>query len=160
MRKMIAMLVILACVCGVGNADTWTYTLDAVQSATNVSPQVMASGWLDRIEFSQEADSTCTVVVATYTTAAATQAVDTYATLSANTDTVKVVRPRVVGTGTAGTTLSYVAASGTTNVLQQLNVPYERMMIGGNTRIRTIQGAVTGLTNSLKVTIFYEPLKR
>ena len=157
--KKLGLLVILACVCGMGYADTWTYTVDAVQAKSYTSDVIQASGYIERIEFNQEADSTCTVVVATYTPDNAT-AIETFASLSNNTDTSKTVRPRVVGTGTTGTALTYVAASGTTNVLQQVVVPYERMMIGGNSRVKITQGAVTGLTNTLKVVVFYEPIKK
>ena len=159
MKKLLGIVMILACVCGLGRADTWTYTIDAVTGKSYTSGVAVASGWLDRLEFSQETASTCTWQVATYDSANS-KVIQLYGGKGNDTGDTTVIRPRGLGTSTNGTQITYVAASGTTNVLQQLVAQYEPMMIGGNTRVKITQGAVTGLTNTLKVTIFYVPLDK
>lgn len=88
-----------------------------------------------------------------------TTAVDTYVSLSSWTDTSKVLRPRFIGTGNTGTALAAANIGTASNAVPTLlpTAPYERPMIGGNTKI-----VLTGESddNDVKIVVYYEPLKK
>jgi hypothetical protein len=142
-------------------ADTATVTVTAAGAGTYSAP-INASGYIERIELKRVADGTSASVTARVATYDGTTAVETFAyeaTMTTNYAT-KVFRPRVVGTGTTGTALTHgLTAVGTgTNVTQYVVVPYERMMIGGNTKLYVAASAGTNAT--VTATIYYEPIKK
>ena len=157
MKKLGLMLAIVAVasLCGIAQADTAVYSL----TITNAQPitysdALPVSGYLDRVTVvGPTAGATCTVTVAQYD---GTTAVDTYVTgtaLAAN----KMFRPRFLGTGTTGTDLAgatNIAASATTVLV----APYERALLGGNTKVAVT--SVTGGAGTVTVTLFYEPVKK
>ena len=78
MKKALIGLVALVLVTSGAWADSYTYTVSATNGVTTTN-NVVASGWLDKIEVSQSATHTATVVVATYDDL--DTAVDTFASL-------------------------------------------------------------------------------
>ena len=165
MRKMLIAAILGLLLVSGGYADSYVYSFDGLTNGeTSTSAAIPVSGWLDRVEVSQSATVTSTVTVATFDS---TTEMDKFVYLASLTDTTKVVRPRVVGTGTTGTDLTYAHQAGlanTTNLVGQvLVVPYERMMIGGNTKIKVVNtscNASSGGTNDVKVVIYYERLSK
>jgi len=156
MRKIACAIVSLCVVVGV-YADTFTYTLEADNNTTNTSAALPVSGWLDKIELSGPgAGATNGVVIATYD---GTTAVDTLASVSSLT-TPKVIRLRVVPTDNTGTDLAaaFSALGKDTNASQVISIPYDKVLVGGNIKITTINTA--GNDNDLKVVFYYEPLKK
>lgn len=154
--KMLILAAVL-CVAAVAvQADSYTYTDNLTNGESVTTSALPVSGWLDKIEVSQNAAGTCTVVVATYD---GTTAVDTYVSLSSWTDTSKVLRPRFIGTGNTGTALAAANIGTASNAVPTLlpTAPYERPMIGGNTKI-----VLTGESddNDVKIVVYYEPLKK
>lgn len=138
-------------------ADSYTYTA-TLTNAQNItySDALPVSGYLEKIEFAQDSAATTTVTVATY---ASTTAIDTYATAAVSTTT-KLFRPRVVGTDNGGTALAAVVVNETTNTVAttQLQVPYERSMLGGNVKV-ALTGTANDGSNPVTVTIFFDPVE-
>lgn len=160
MNKFKMILAALICVAAVAvQADTYTYTCSVTTGDVVTSAAVPVSGWLDKVEISQHADGTCSVVVATFD---GTTAVDTYATVASLTDTSKIIRPRLMGTDNSGTALTGAWAGGDTNLSAAATTvlvgAYERQMIGGNTKIVITGESVPA--QDVKVVIYYEPLKK
>lgn len=158
MNKFKMILAALLCVAAVAvQADTYTYTYSVTTGDVITSSAVPVSGWLDKIEISQHANGTCSVVVATFD---GTTAVDTYATVANLTDTTKVVRTRLIGTGNSGTDLAAANVGTPSNAVPTLlpTALYERPMIGGNTKIQITGESVPA--QDVKVVIYYEPLKK
>ena len=160
MNKFKMILAALICVAAVAvQADTYTYTCSVTTGDVVTSAAVPVSGWLDRIEYSQHANGTSSVVVATYD---GTTAVNTFMSLSSLTDTTKVVIPRVIGTDNTGTALTGAWAGGDTNLSAAATTvlvgAYERQMIGGNSKIVITGESVPA--QDVKVVIYYEPLKK
>jgi hypothetical protein len=162
MKKFMQGLMVLVAVLALGsvaNADTAVYSVSVTGSQAIVySDALPVSGWLDRITVSQTAGATCTVTVAQY---AGTTAVDTYASLSALVGN-KVVRTRVIGTGNTGTALAAATVDNSTltnNVTTQLSANYERILLGGNTKV-AVTAAAASPDNAVTVTLFFEPLKK
>lgn len=154
-QGMVAVLVVMAAlVCGPAFADTFIYGSSAVTNGgTYTSGQITGAGWLDRVEVQQDAGGTCTVVVASYD--ANGTAVDTFCTLSSQAGN-KVVRPRFIGTTTAGVALTAALSDGTaSNVTTQLTAAYERAWIGGNAKIKITGTASCDTTNAVQVTLFF-----
>ena len=157
MRKSIVSMMVGFCVVGGAFADTYTYTLAAANNTTNISAALPISGYLDKIELSGPgAGATNNVVVATYD---GTTAVETLATVSSLT-TPKVVRLRVLPTDNTGTSLAaaFSALGTSTNASTLINIPYQKVLAGGNLKVTTINTA--GNSNDLKVVFYYEPLKK
>lgn len=158
MKRMIVGSIGVLLVASMACADTYTYSLTAAVGSTNVSAAIPVSGYLDKIEISG-AGGTSTVVIATYAGALGTTAVDTLATLTLTTP--KVIRLRVQPTDNTGTVIPAVyAAGGTggTNAATMLVVPYDKVLVGGNIKISTIDSGATGDTT--KYVFYYEPLKK
>lgn len=157
MNKIIVFgMIALAALCG--RADSYTYTVTAMTNGQIGTATVPASGWLDKVEISQLAGlGTCTVTVATF---AGSEAVDVLAYAAGLTSN-KVIRTRFVGTGNTGTVLAAAHQAGlenTTNMVGQILVaPYERPMIGGNTKINIVNA---NASNDVKVVLYYEPIKK
>jgi len=157
MRKIACAIVSLCAVVGV-YADTFTYTLEADNNTTNTSAALPVSGWLDKIELSGPGEgATNSVVIATWD---GTNAVDTLASVSSMTNTPKVIRLRVVPTDNEGTDLAaaFSALGKDTNASQVISIPYDKVLVGGNIKVRTINTA--GNDNNLKVVFYFEPLKK
>jgi len=100
------------------------------------------------------------VTVASYA-ANGTTAIDTFLTLATATANT-IVRPRVIGTTTAGVALTGVVGSGIygTNAVATtiLTAPYERIMLGGDIRLKVVSGSVA--PNTVNARIYYEPTKK
>lgn len=160
MKKIMAvamMVLALVSLAGIAQADSATYSVSVTGSQAIVySDALPVSGYLDRISVVQTVGATCTVTVAQYS---GTTAVDTYASLSALVGN-KIVRTRNVGTSNTGTALAGVIEGGaSSNVTTQLVVPYERPLLGGNTKV-AVTAAAASPNNDVTVTIFYEPLRK
>jgi hypothetical protein len=159
MKKCLLLIaVVMALVCSL-RADSVVQTMVVPTTTAVTSDQFTASGWLDKIEISQDSAETSTVVVATYDSAGT--AIDTfanYASLAGG----KVIRPRALGTTTNGTAIAAAVIDGngsTTNLAGTvLSANYERIMIGGN--VKAVVTGISGATNNVTVRIFYEPLKK
>jgi hypothetical protein len=171
MRKVLIGLLVLA-LCAIGAlADSYTYTVAATNGGTYQSDALPISGWLDKIEFSQDASATCTVTLCSYVGTNATAA-ETYMTLSATAADTDVVRPRVIGETTAGVALAAATteAAYATNSLGQLTnmytattmlvAPYERTMIGGSVKVNVSGVNASDGTDNITVRIVYEPTAR
>lgn len=154
MSKVLVGFMIVFCLVGIVYADSYTYTLVSDGNTTNTSDAIPVSGYLDKIEMSGPGSArTNQIVIATYD---GTTAVETIATVSALT-TPKVVRTRVLPTDNTGTALAAVGGTGT-NTLTQLNVMYEKILVGGNIKVTTINAHANACTN--KVVFYFEPLKK
>ena len=158
MKKMIGIvLAMLACIAG-AYADSYTYTSDAFSTATQwaVSDALPVAGQLDRvILWNTDPKGTAVVVVATY--AGSVQA-DIICTAKVNNvaSAPIVIRTRRVGTASSGTALAYAtSAEGITNITQILSVPYEKIMLGGNTKVWAIDAGTTTVTNFVNVQFIY-----
>lgn len=161
--SLIALLVLfvasIACM-----ADTRAVSLTATNGqAIQLSAAIPASGTLDKIEVVQTSGYTSTVTVATY---AGTTAVDTFVSLTALVGN-KVIRPRIIGTTTAGVNLAAATQAGsdaTTNTVgTALVAAYERPIVGGNLKVAvTPSGAsVSGAgTNTVDVILYFNPLQK
>lgn len=160
MNKFAIISAIIAACAFSAQADSFTYTSDSLLTNGQISTSAAlpVSGYLDRIEmYGANAAMTSAVVVASYTSGGT--AIDTFANVTALAETTpKVIRPRFVGTTTAGTTIAPVELVGGTNVSTILTAPYERPIIGGNVKVK-VTGTVAN-TNTVVVTIFYEPLPK
>jgi hypothetical protein len=144
-----------------GRADSYVYSVAEMTNGQVATATVPASGWLDKVEISQfntlAGRGTCSVEVATF---AGSEAIDVLASASALTSN-KVIRTRVIGTGNSGTALAASHQAGlenTTNMVGQILVaPYERPMIGGNTKIKITNA---NASNDVKVVLYYLPLQK
>lgn len=157
MKRFLVLLAVLG-IAGAAMADSQSMTVVVTNTETEISAAIPVSGWLDRIEIQVTGSSTSAVTVATYA-ADGTTAIDTVLTLSAATANT-VVRPRVIGTTTAGVALTAASAIGGTNEFAKtiLTAPYERIMIGGDVRLKVVAGSAA--ENTVKATVYYEPTAR
>lgn len=142
-------------------ADTRTVSLTVTNGqAITYSDPIPASGELEKIEFVQSSASTATVTIATYT---GTTAIETFASLSAWATTTKLVKPRAVGTTTAGVSIVAVVGSGSdalTNLATTvLSAPYERLVVGGNLKM-AVTGTANSGTNTVTATLYFKPWTR
>lgn len=157
-KRLLIAVMAAACLTIGARADSDLQTVVVPTTTTVTSGTFTASGWLDRIELSGTAGSTCGVVVASYDSAGT--AIETYATKTVTTPTV--VRTRVIGTANTGTALTYAHQAGLdnqTNMVGQILVaPYERILIGGN--VKAVLIGASGATNTVNIRLFYEPLPR
>lgn len=148
--------------CATINADTVTTTVSAT-GADAYSSAIPISGYLDRVEIVKSGDNdVVNIDVATFS---GTTAIDTYVDINAlatATDKV-VIRPRFVGTGLSGTSLT-AATAGDTGAITNgyastvLTVPYERPLVGGNIKLKV--GASAGTNATVTATFYYERLPR
>jgi len=162
MKKIMCLfLVALIGVAVLAQADTATVSLSVTNGqAISYSDAIPASGILDRIEVIQsDATATSTVTVATYS---GTTAVDTVASLSALVGN-KVVRPRIIGTTTAGVNLAAAVQSGsdavTNNVGTVLVGAYEKPMVGGNLKM-AVTGTFNAGTNTVTAKLYFTPVSK
>jgi hypothetical protein len=156
MKKMIVGVLSMLVMAGFVCADSYTYTFVAA-NCTNTSEVIPISGYLDKIELSQTAGLSTTrsnvIVVATYN---GTTAVDTLASVTLG--AAKVVRVRVQPTDNTGTVIPAVLGTSITNYSTALNVPYEKVLVGGNIKV-TIQNDHANASTNV-ITFYYEPLKK
>jgi hypothetical protein len=152
MKKMTGIMVAALVVAGVARAAVYEETFTVTTNAAVVSGILPIAGTLDKVEVINAADRTNTVVIATYS---GTTAVDTYVSL-ADLAGSKVVRPRIIGTTTAGVNLA-AAANGTNDYTAGtvLIAPFERPYIAGNVKA-TITANAANAANASTVTLrFY-----
>jgi hypothetical protein len=146
-----ALVMLVAVISTPVHATTATMISVAGSTATNT----VATGWIDKIEIVGDANvtGTYTCVVATYS--AAGSAVDTLASASITANSAVVVRPRAVGTTSAGVALTAVAGTGT-NTLTVLSAPYDRILAGGNMLMKCTSGTGGVVT----ATIYFVPVAK
>lgn len=158
MRKLMAVIgvCILAAGVAVGDVYTLSFTVTNNQTAAYSDP-LPISGFLEKVEFVQtggDALSTSSVMLATFS---GTTAVDIYVTNTTAQTTRKVTRPRILGTGTTGTTLVKVtedAGQASTNECATtiLTAPYERPSVGSNLKLKYWgNDVVNTLTNTVRI---------
>jgi hypothetical protein len=160
MSKTLTLVIGLCLLVASAMADSYTYTTTCTNNkAIAYSDPLPISGYIERIEVYQSSSvATTTVTVATYD-GGGTTALTTFASKACVGN--QVFTPRVVGSTTAGVTL--VAATGSssgTNTTTMLVVPYEKMMIGGNTKVAVTGGDAPLTAYTINVTVFYTPIKR
>jgi hypothetical protein len=162
MKKIGLVLVSLIVGCAVlAQADTATVSLTVTGGqAIAYSDAIPASGILEKIEVVQSASCTATVTIATYS---GTTAVDTFASLSSLVGN-KVVRPRVIGTTTAGVNLAASIQAGSdalTNLVSTALIGlYEKQMIGGNVKMAVTDAGTSTGTNTVTATVYFTPVKK
>jgi hypothetical protein len=135
-------------------ADSATVEVTAAGAAT-YSDAINISGYIERVELVKSSDNDVVDIdVATFSGTTILESIVDINALATATDTV-VIRPRVVGTGLSGTALAAVTGTAVgTNTTQMLTVPYERIMAGGNVKLKVTAAAGTNAT--VKATIYYE----
>jgi hypothetical protein len=138
-KLMIGLVVVLSLAALVpAQADQLYQEVTMICTTGNVtySSQLSVAGTLDKIEYIKTGNNTNTFTLATFSAANGT--VDTFATKAIGGATSGVIRPRVIGTTTAGVDLAAVSNTGTNapSATTILGVPYERMRIGGNVKIK------------------------
>jgi hypothetical protein len=162
MKKMLAVVAMVACVATVARADFYEYSVTTATGAvTTVSDQIPISGYLDRVEIIQTAGRTNSFTIASYD---GTTAVDTVVSVSALATATDVIRPRVIGTTTAGVNLAPAVQDGsdavTNNVGTALIAAYERPLVGGNLKVSILGDAANVATTAVKVRFYFERFQR
>jgi hypothetical protein len=156
MKKMVAIGCMLALAAGMARADVYTLTVTITNNQTAAySDPIPVAGYLDKVEIAQSAaTSTGGIMLATFS---GTTAVDIYVTNNV-TAVRKIVRPRVIGTTTAGTDLAAVTASASTSTNEctttLLKGVYERLPVGSNFKLKYWGGNVASgvtLTNTVRI---------
>ena len=128
--------------------ETFVVTTNAVV----FSDAIPIAGTLDKVEIIQTSGVTNSIEVGTYS---GTTAVDKCVDLTNQTGN-EVVRPRVIGTTTAGVDLAAaVIAGGTNTVGTVLVAQYERPYITGNVRAKLTANAANGTKASTVTLRFY-----
>lgn len=155
MKKIVSLVLgVMLLVAVSAQADSYTYSLTSAANSTNTSDAIPISGWLDKVELSINGTATTqTMLIATFDGTVAVDVIVTNAVTSK-----KVVRPRVQPTDNTGTVIPAVESSGGTNATTVLNVVYDKILAGGNIKVRTVNDSTIASTN--KVVFYYEPLKR
>lgn len=159
MKRMLAAVVVMV-VCGAmaARADFYEYSVTTATGAvTTVSAQIPVSGYLDRVEIIQTAARTNTFTIATYDS---TTAIDTVVASGALTGN-KVIRPRIIGTTTAGVNLA-AAATGTNDYTAGtvLVASYDKPIVGGNLLVSILGDAANVATTAVKVRFYFERFER
>ncbi len=157
MNKVIGVIGVLALASGLAFAESITVSVTATNRETAYSAALPVHGVIDKVEYVKTGNSQADIVVASYD---GTTAIDTFVSklnLAAGTKR-GVVRPRVIGTDTAGTDLTYGSALQLTNVTQVLVAAYEAPMAGGNVKVCVVNDETTNVTAT--VTIFFKPVQR
>lgn len=155
MKRSLVCFLVVACLGVSALADSQQMTVVVTNTETEISAAIPVSGWLDRVEIQVTGSSTSAVTVASYASDGTT-AIDTFVTLATATANT-VVRPRVIGTTTAGVALA-AASTAATNATQVLVAHYERIMVGGDIRLKVVSGSAAA--NTVKATIYYEPTRK
>ena len=144
MKKLMIGLAVVLSLVAIVPAQAQLYqeiTMICTTGNVTYSSALSVAGVLDKIEYIKTGNNTNTFTLATFSAADGT--VDTFATKALGGATSGVIRPRVIGTTTAGVALAAVTSNGDngttiTNAYATtfLQAPYERMRIGGNTKIK------------------------
>jgi hypothetical protein len=149
MRKSISIIAAVLAFAGIASANSQVYTFSVTNSVV-MTNTVSLSGWLDKVEVSSPlvTSGTYAVVYASYDSG--NTAIDTYCTLTGKQTTPTVVRPRVCGTSSAGTSL----ASATNVPSGILSATYDRHLVGGSQKIIVTPTSCSN-GGTVKVEIFY-----
>ena len=159
MKKMLAVVVMVACGAMAARADFYEYSVTTATGAvTTVSAQIPVSGYLDRVEIIQTAGVTNSYTIATYDSTTAVDTVVTSADLATATD---VIRPRIIGTTTAGVNLA-AAATGTNDYTAGtiLVANYEKPLVGGNLKVSIVGKEENVVATAVKVRFYFERFER
>jgi len=161
MKKMLTLVLMVACVATVARADFYEYSATlATGAVTTVSDQIPVAGYLDRVEIIQTAGRTNSFTIASYDGTTAIDTVVSSASLATATD---VIRPRVIGTTTAGVDLAGAITGGTNTSAAASTVliaPYERPLVGGNLKVSILGNAANVETTAVKVRFYFERFHR
>lgn len=156
MKKLIGVIGAVAMAGGLAFSESITVSVTATNSQTSYSAAVPIHGVIDKVEYVKTGNSQADIVVASFD---GTTAIDTFVSklnLAAGTQT-GVVRPRVIGTTTAGVDIT--AATNAVGVTATaLVAAYEAPMAGGNVKVKLVNDESTNVTAS--VTIFFKPVQR
>ena len=154
MKRLLIFAAAVALFASFAVADSATVEVTAAGAAT-YSDAINISGYIERVELVKSTDNDVVDIdVATFDGTTILESIVNIDALATSTDTV-VIRPRVVGTGLSGTALAAVTGTAVgTNTTQMLTVPYERIMAGGNIKLKVTAAAGTNAT--VKATIYYQ----
>ena len=154
MKKLLTFAAAVALFASFAVADSETVEVTAAGAAT-YSDAINISGYIERVELVKSTDNNVVDIdVATFDGTTILESIVNIDALATATDTV-VIRPRVVGTGLSGTALAAVTGTAVgTNTTTMLTVPYERIMAGGNVKLKVTAAAGTNAT--VKATIYYQ----
>jgi hypothetical protein len=154
MKRLLIFAAAVALFASFAVADSATVEVTAAGAAT-YSDAINISGYIERVELVKSTDNDVVDIdVATFDGTTILESIVNIDALATATDTV-VIRPRVVGTGLSGTALAAVTGTAVgTNTTQMLTVPYERIMAGGNIKLKVTAAAGTNAT--VKATIYYQ----
>ena len=154
MKRLLTFAAAVALFASFAVADSATVEVTAAGAAT-YSDAINISGYIERVELVKSTDNNVVDIdVATFDGTTILESIVNIDALATSTDTV-VIRPRVVGTGLSGSALAAVTGTAVgTNTTQMLTVPYERIMAGGNIKLKVTAAAGTNAT--VKATIYYQ----
>jgi hypothetical protein len=155
MKKMLSIMGAGLVLAGIASAAVYEETFTVTTNAVVTSGILPISGTLDKIEVIQaSAAVTNSIVVATYSGTTAVDTILTLTDLAGN----KVVRPRVIGTTTAGVNLAGVAAGGTNTSAAATTVlvaNYEAPYVAGNVKAVLTANAANAAVSSTITLRFY-----
>ncbi len=152
MKKILVAMLAVALFTATAQSAVYEETFTVTTNAVVVSSVIPVAGTLDKVEVIQTAGLTNSIVVATYS---GTTAVDTLVSLADLTGN-KVVRPRIIGTTTAGVNLAAAIQTDATNTLgTALIAMYERPYIAGNVKATITANANMGTATSTVTLRFY-----
>jgi hypothetical protein len=156
MKKLLLALAAVALCTSYAVADEKTVVVTAA-GATTYSDPINISGYIERVEIVRTPAPGSAVVdidLGTFSGTTLMQSIVNIDAAATNFTPVAVI-PRVVGTTVAGVALT--AATGTavgTNTTTMLTVPYERIMVGGNLKLKVT--ALAGTNATVTAVIHYE----
>lgn len=159
MKRIITIVAVLALCAFSAVADSKTVTVSATGAAA-YSDAIDVSGYIERVEIVKSGDTDVVDIdLGTFSGTTLLESIVDINALATATDTV-VIRPRVVGTGLSGIALAAVVSAGpygagTNGVATTVLVaPYERIMAGGNLKLKV--GASGGTNATVTATIYFE----
>ena len=161
MKKLITFAAVAALCAFSAVADTKTVVVTAAGADTYSAP-IDVSGYIDRVEVVRTVDTSSDIVNIDLGTWSGTTLLQSIVDINsaATNMTAVVARPRVFGTTVGGVDLAAVTAGGPwgagTNVVATtvLVAPYERIMAGGNLKLKV--SASGGTNATVTATIYYE----
>jgi hypothetical protein len=166
MKKLIGIFAIAALACQLSHGASVDFDVSVASNQTAYSPALSIHGVIDRIEFEKAAQGPqCDVVVASFASDGTT-IIDTFASIQNWAEggalVTDVVRPRLIGTTTAGVDIAGVqsnltnAPSAATTVLM---AGYDAPVVGGNVKVKLTNDATgSNITATVKGRIFYTPI--
>ena len=161
MKKLITLAAVAALCAFSAVADSKTVVVTAAGADTYSDP-INVSGYIDRVEVVRTVDTSSDIVNIDLGTWSGTTLLQSIVDINsaATNMTAVVARPRVVGTAVDGTALtaantSVETGTGTNAVASTiLSAPYERIMAGGNLKLKV--SASGGTNATVTATIYYE----